>query len=585
MEHSSSTGLLSAVRIPLYHRNVRTRDRIRMAVGWYLTTGPAPVIQRPFAGIYNPFPYRCSVLCNHPADLEVKHGLRRVNRGSQLVAEGNEVPGLESFVGPKHARLSFMNAPAMTDDWVPEELFRKYTETDSRPPSPAPTLASLDTIRNSSNKRSATAHLSSGKENKTQIVLDLRRSHSQDTLSWREMVTPVPLLPPPSHEKPPGHRHFYTPAPITQRRRASPPQIIRRPRLPPPSVRAPKQKEPEAAAPPTAQVVPPPEVVVVTEEDLNNMLGVEMTPRRRGVRRRGRKKSRGQSPSKDFQHLEELAETQVSMGQNSEPSERPSESGQVEVQEMLEKVKGGQGGPPKTTFTSFLSEDVIRQLQRQLDWHLVEAEFDLKRRVALLEAMRAPPMISPEGAENHYFSFQPANLWVSVPRSFSRRSARFELPMDSRKLAKMTPLQYAQQLVQVSRSRKLLYNEIFDQRRIENGMENELRMINFNVLPESLSKVMGREVGEDDLHFLANLLALPEPVWQEPATLDFRTFCGLCAIAERVLGTRWGLLEPSEIDPKHLVEQADFSKLETRLQNVSNEDSAMPRLLSTIKNS
>jgi len=43
----------------------------------YLITGPAPVIMRPFACIYNPFPYRCSVLCNHPADVDIRNGLGR----------------------------------------------------------------------------------------------------------------------------------------------------------------------------------------------------------------------------------------------------------------------------------------------------------------------------------------------------------------------------------------------------------------------------------------------------------------------------------------------------------------------------
>lgn len=38
---------------------------------------PAPYILRPFAGIYNPFPYGCSILCNHPADYEAKDVVRK----------------------------------------------------------------------------------------------------------------------------------------------------------------------------------------------------------------------------------------------------------------------------------------------------------------------------------------------------------------------------------------------------------------------------------------------------------------------------------------------------------------------------
>lgn len=38
---------------------------------------PAPFILRPFAGFFNPYPYGCSVLCNHPADYEAKEVVRR----------------------------------------------------------------------------------------------------------------------------------------------------------------------------------------------------------------------------------------------------------------------------------------------------------------------------------------------------------------------------------------------------------------------------------------------------------------------------------------------------------------------------
>ncbi|CAB0034197.1 unnamed protein product [Trichogramma brassicae] len=38
---------------------------------------PAPFTLRPFAGLYNPYHYGCSVLCNHPADGEAKAVVRR----------------------------------------------------------------------------------------------------------------------------------------------------------------------------------------------------------------------------------------------------------------------------------------------------------------------------------------------------------------------------------------------------------------------------------------------------------------------------------------------------------------------------
>lgn len=63
---------------------------------------------------------------------------------------------------------------------IPEELFRRYTETDSRPLTPAPTLASVKT-RGSSSRRCVTPDpvINCGLRERTLLILDLRRSHSQ----------------------------------------------------------------------------------------------------------------------------------------------------------------------------------------------------------------------------------------------------------------------------------------------------------------------------------------------------------------------------------------------------------------------
>lgn len=38
---------------------------------------PAPIAYKPFAGIYNPYAYSCSLLCNHPADNDTREILRK----------------------------------------------------------------------------------------------------------------------------------------------------------------------------------------------------------------------------------------------------------------------------------------------------------------------------------------------------------------------------------------------------------------------------------------------------------------------------------------------------------------------------
>lgn len=73
---------------------------------------------------------------------------------------------------------------------VPEEFFRRFTDTDSRPLTPTPTVISGKTRNSAAGsmmnaRRCVTPEPSSSnvKERK-QIILDLRRSHSQETIYW-----------------------------------------------------------------------------------------------------------------------------------------------------------------------------------------------------------------------------------------------------------------------------------------------------------------------------------------------------------------------------------------------------------------
>jgi len=104
-------------------------------------------------------------------------------------------------------------------------------------------------------------------------------------------------------------------------------------------------------------------------------------------------------------------------------------------------------------------------------------------------------------------------------------------------------------------------------------------------MPASLAEVMGQEVIPELLESLFTLLAICE-VWRSGETrkLDFRTFCGVCAIAERVLGAHWGLLDPLQKDPKHLVEDADFQKLQFKVKNLDSAQSTLLQLLKEIDN-
>ncbi|KAJ9596939.1 hypothetical protein L9F63_012064, partial [Diploptera punctata] len=67
----SKTGLLEGVRKPV-QRQISGNN-----IQFPRFAKPAPYTLRPFAGVYNPFPYGCSILCNHPADYEAKDVVKR----------------------------------------------------------------------------------------------------------------------------------------------------------------------------------------------------------------------------------------------------------------------------------------------------------------------------------------------------------------------------------------------------------------------------------------------------------------------------------------------------------------------------
>ncbi|CAH2048791.1 unnamed protein product, partial [Iphiclides podalirius] len=135
--------------------------------------GPAPFVLRPYAGLYNPFSHGCSVLCNHPADTDAKEFVRRAKEAWALEGKThNFQEDLSKIQDDKEKNRT-------PHDIVTEDMFRRYTETDSRPLTPAPTLASG---KSRGSRRCLTPDQP---RQKTTIVLDLRRSHSQETLYYR----------------------------------------------------------------------------------------------------------------------------------------------------------------------------------------------------------------------------------------------------------------------------------------------------------------------------------------------------------------------------------------------------------------
>ncbi|KAE8738709.1 hypothetical protein FOCC_FOCC015805 [Frankliniella occidentalis] len=390
----------------------------------------APYSLRPLAALLNPYARGCSVLCNHPADTQSRDALRRVKETwpTERVLAG--------------------------EDALPEELFRRYTDTDSRPHSPPgvgarhsrgpgpPLLApppSGATVAGAGQRRCRTpdpyhphtylhhpAELQQqqqpGQPQRTLLVLDLRRSRSHDTLSVAA-ATAASV----------GGEVMMSPEP-----------------------------PPLAASSPLPGAETAPDVVVTCADDSRTT--EDEVVRRRGKKRRGKKSGKDalREPEKEIHGFPEPGETQVSaIGDESHnPSTRPSLTGTGLLASggsfgaaygpgmAAARAAAEEAARLRSVASSFLDAESLTHLQRDLDLETVECEFDAKRRLALEEAFRLLPKHAKRRVRDRVrdgagVDAPPANPaadgesqpgsggLLGIPRVFSLRSARFELPLNS----------------------------------------------------------------------------------------------------------------------------------------------------------
>ncbi|KAK5641731.1 hypothetical protein RI129_010278 [Pyrocoelia pectoralis] len=544
---TSKTGLLASTTKKL----IRTQNN---SINLKVVATSAPYILKPFAGLYNPYPYGCSLLCNHPADTEARDLVRRAkdswaNEGKNLLLS-DEVDAIRASLSQLHVK---MTNGRFKDDIpigsVPEELFRRYTETDSRPLTPAPTLVSAHT-RASGSRRCVTPDpmLNTDVREKTQLILDLRRSHSQD----RKSSAATHLSSDTSETPRQQHRRRNKTSASTK-----------------PSLKNDNDTKPEKVI-----------FKMKAEDDDNNSENEPIEEEESVIKRRGRRRrKRGRDTSRGppaFQSSIDPETLVATIGPESHnPSARPS---LVPNDTPLENAPTltVQTVPDRSTrnnsfeINSYLDHEILKLLRRELDEEVIENEFNIKRRKALEEAFKTQPIKKPicnelkELKEELQKSFTTKNTWLGIPRMFSRTSARFELPMDSRELSAMTPLQYVTDYVFVSSSRKPLYNHIFKKFINENDSENEHQrvLLGKNVLL-ALNEVMSKDFNNDQGIKIRNLIE-----WDDDTEITFKTFCGLSALCERLLAPDYPLLLlPKHEDPCHEIETIDFKSLERKLEN------------------
>ncbi|KZC04508.1 PREDICTED: uncharacterized protein LOC107189807 [Dufourea novaeangliae] len=532
---TSATGLMDA-RIRLVQRPETKRVELSGSAK------PAPFILRPFSGLFNPYPYGCSVLCNHPADCEAKDVLRRAKNSWATEGKALLLPeemdmiraSVAAAAGTMDAfghaeNLEMINVDPTT---VPEELFRKYTETDSRPLTPAPTLASGPALTNRPQEEFLTT---CNPQERTTLILDLRANSKKqtenETFTWHALT----LEPPPTSRK----TNITIPkSPLRHRSRS-----------PNPSTNVSALSACEDAHEPSSSRD-------IEEENSGRINKDFVIIRRRGKRLR---KGKNRSGSTYRQHTEvhdllEPTETQIShIGDGSRRTSIHTSNGDTENPSLTPKKATALTKVPSIMSTSFIEIDILKHLLRELDRDKIEAEFSLKRRLAFEEALRIKGESYSRGRGYH----TPSNPKIeNTPRVFSRKVVRFEI-LGSESLLGLTVLDYIGKHVFVSSGRKLIFGRIFNKFQ-EETLRTITRYISSTDIREALEEVIGKLITAEQEVYLKSMIG------EINESLNFRSWCGLCATVERLLCP----LPHKEIDPPSWLERVDFEALERRLKSV-----------------
>lgn len=177
----SRTGLTVSPK-KVHHRvSLKKSKCFELAIAECAITKSVQYSIRPFDALFNPYSQNCSILCNHPGPNDIKQVVKQVKelyvegKGNLNATNDNYMHGCDDYDG--HCI-----------DPAKEEFFHHYAGSDSRPLTPTPTVISNRTrISNGSfllrTRRCHTPDpVHTCATEKTQIVLDLRRSHSQETI-------------------------------------------------------------------------------------------------------------------------------------------------------------------------------------------------------------------------------------------------------------------------------------------------------------------------------------------------------------------------------------------------------------------
>lgn len=488
------------------------------------------------------------MLCNHPLDSEIK----------DLVKKAKDALALDPKSPHRYPDVDEINII------VPEELFRKYTETDSRATSPMPTVV----------QKKTPAELDM---DKSKLVLDLNRSRSQQSsikfsgVVGQDFCEAFSLCHGSVLHIPHYFRPNYTTSILGRKIEVKKEVLKKRPRH---KITI-TEKQADNIADNLRHLDLPGAYDVQKDTEENKEVtwrrGKPIKPGKKNKKKSEKKKS-GQH-NKEFKEVQDSLETQVStINQNSLNGSIITENDAIKNEEEINEE-------PKTS--SFIDINILKELQRELYLLDVENEFDVKKHMALQEAFKMKPILINQEVNDELdalkrkLGMNTEVILPGLPRTFSRKNIRFELPLDRKSLKDMTPLDYLKSNTSIIGSCLVIYSRVFE----KYNTNSETRTIHENKLIPALGEVMGRQFSNQEATDLHQMIG-----WASDQILTYREWCGLCGAAERLLGHRFVPQPLSKTqDPCNEVENADFVLLDRWLQDLS-PNNLLHKLLTLIKN-
>lgn len=367
---NSKTGLtVSSVKCSRHETKRRTSFELNLSK--CSIAKPVQFSLRPFGGLYNPYSSSCSILCNHPGPNEVKTVLKQVKEQYIEAKGGHAKDDRPCSQQLRHDDYETLHADP---DRIPDEFYQRFTGSDSRPLTPTPTVASQRTRGSVSTqlvvhtRRCLTPDPinSSCIGERKQIILDLRRSHSQETLFWNassELSVPPSTITAQKLTAKETNASSLSPTSIKNMRLCEQEAARKR------SAELKKAQELEAKSSTTT--------TVVCIHDRNNANDGEDDAD--GMKRRGKKKRKSKMATSNTFHMSQEPETLIatlgpdSPNQSARPSLVPTQTA------AAASHSNSIGHQPKDgTYlqSTFITEEALKLLRRGLNIDIVENAFE-----------------------------------------------------------------------------------------------------------------------------------------------------------------------------------------------------------------